>query len=119
MEFAALDSKSSTVDFPQDPALHVHTATAFGLQKEALDNCYFINASADQVSPCNSRKAFLICRCHPLMTLLHWWKKAYLETDPVARTTKDEYVLRYQQFARDDLERALQKYDALHRAIGA
>lgn len=45
--------------------------------------------------------------------------QAYLETDPAARTTKDEYIMRYQQFARDDLERALQKYDALHNTIGA
>ncbi|KAK9908234.1 hypothetical protein WJX75_004627 [Coccomyxa subellipsoidea] len=59
--------------------------------KEALETCNFINASADQ---------------------------AYLETDPAARTTKDEYIMRYQQFARDDLERALQKYDALHNTIG-
>ncbi len=45
--------------------------------------------------------------------------QAYLETDPSARVTKDEYVMRYQRFARDDLERALQKYDALHSTMGA
>lgn len=44
--------------------------------------------------------------------------QAYLETDPAARVTKDEYVMRYQQFARDGLEHALQKYDALHSSIG-
>ncbi|BDA45209.1 hypothetical protein COCOBI_06-6920 [Coccomyxa sp. Obi] len=59
--------------------------------REALEACNFINASADQ---------------------------AYLETDPAARVTKDEYVMRYQQFARDGLEHALQKYDALHSSIG-
>ncbi|EIE20982.1 hypothetical protein COCSUDRAFT_54081 [Coccomyxa subellipsoidea C-169] len=59
--------------------------------KEALETCNFINASADQ---------------------------AYLETDPSARVTKDEYVMQYQKFARDDLERALQKYDALHSTMG-
>lgn len=45
--------------------------------------------------------------------------QAYLETDPAARTTKDEYIMRYQQFAKDELERAMQKYDALHNTIGA
>lgn len=45
--------------------------------------------------------------------------QAYLETDPAARTTKDEYFMRYQQFAKDELERAMQKYDALHNTIGA
>ncbi|EIE22223.1 hypothetical protein COCSUDRAFT_55919 [Coccomyxa subellipsoidea C-169] len=44
--------------------------------------------------------------------------QAYLETDPATRTTKDEYIMRYQRFARDDLERALQKYEALHSTIG-
>ncbi|CAL8469013.1 g8554 [Coccomyxa elongata] len=59
--------------------------------REALEACNFINASADQ---------------------------AYLETDPATRVTKDEYVMRYQQFARDGLEHALQKYDALRSSIG-
>lgn len=44
--------------------------------------------------------------------------QAYLETDPAARVTKDEYVMRYQQFARDGLDHALQKYDDLHSSIG-
>jgi hypothetical protein len=48
----------------------------------------------------------------------HATLQAYLETDPAARVTKDEYVMRYQRFARDELDRALQKYDALQELMG-
>ena len=44
--------------------------------------------------------------------------QAYLEAEPATRTTKDEYVMRYQHFAKSGLEQALKKYTALHDNIG-
>ena len=44
--------------------------------------------------------------------------QAYLEADPASRTAKDEYVMRYQRFAKADLEKAIQKYEGLHETIG-
>lgn len=44
--------------------------------------------------------------------------QAYLEAEPASRTTKDVYVMRYQRFAKDDLEKAIQKYEGLHSNIG-
>ena len=45
--------------------------------------------------------------------------QAYLETDPSDRSSKDEYVMRYQRFARDELEQAISKYDQLCSTLGA
>lgn len=44
--------------------------------------------------------------------------QAYLEAEPATRTTKDEYVMRYQRFAKSGLEQALKKYTTLHTNIG-
>ena len=44
--------------------------------------------------------------------------QAYLEAEPATRTTKDEYVMRYQHFAKSGLDQALKKYTALHDNIG-
>jgi hypothetical protein len=52
------------------------------------------------------------------MTPVHAYAQAYLETDPAARTTKDEYVMRYQRFARDELEQAIGKYHELCSTLG-
>ncbi len=45
-------------------------------------------------------------------------KQAYLEAEPATRTTKDEYVMRYQRFAKHGLDKAIQKYEGLHSNIG-
>ena len=44
--------------------------------------------------------------------------QAYLEAEPATRTTKDEYVMRYQRFAKHGLDKAIQKYEGLHTNIG-
>ena len=44
--------------------------------------------------------------------------QAYLEAEPATRTTKDEYVMRYQRFAKSGLEQALKTYATLHSSIG-
>ena len=44
--------------------------------------------------------------------------QAYLEAEPATRTIKDEYVMRYQRFAKSGLEQALKKYTTLHTNIG-
>ena len=44
--------------------------------------------------------------------------QAYLEADPATRTTKDEYIMRYQCFAKSGLEKAIQKYEGLYTHIG-
>ena len=44
--------------------------------------------------------------------------QAYLETDPAARTTKDEYVMRYQRFSLSELQAAIGKYDQLCQTLG-
>lgn len=44
--------------------------------------------------------------------------QAYLEADPATRTTKDEYIMRYQRFAKSGLDKAIQKYEGLHTYIG-
>jgi hypothetical protein len=44
--------------------------------------------------------------------------QAYLEADPATRTTKDEYIMRYQRFAKSGLDKAIQKYEGLYTYIG-
>ena len=44
--------------------------------------------------------------------------QAYLEASPASRKAKDEYVMRYQGFAKADLEKAIRKYEGLHETIG-
>ncbi|CAL5230067.1 g13521 [Coccomyxa viridis] len=69
----------------------LNTALVESALNDALDFCSYIDQSADQ---------------------------AYLEAEPATRTTKDEYVMRYQHFAKSGLEQALKKYTALHDNIG-
>lgn len=44
--------------------------------------------------------------------------QAFLETEPGTRSTSEEYMMRYQTFARDDLKKAIGKHDALMKTIG-
>ncbi len=44
--------------------------------------------------------------------------QAFLETEPGTRSTSEEYMMRYQAFARDDLQRALNKHQALLQTMG-
>ena len=44
--------------------------------------------------------------------------QAYLEAEPATRTSKDEYVMRYQRFAKHGLDKAILKYEGLHSSIG-
>ena len=45
-------------------------------------------------------------------------KQAFLETEPGRRSTTEEYMMRYQGFARDELNRALDKHQSLMQSVG-
>ena len=45
-------------------------------------------------------------------------KQAFLETEPGRRSTTEEYMMRYQAFARDELNRALDKHQSLMQSVG-
>lgn len=45
-------------------------------------------------------------------------QQALLETDPACREPQDSYLARYQAFARDELDAALNKYEQLQSSIG-
>ena len=44
--------------------------------------------------------------------------QAFLETEPGTRATTEEYMMRYQKFARDDLNKALKKHQDLLDQVG-
>jgi len=46
------------------------------------------------------------------------WCQAFLETEPGFRSTTEEYMMRYQTFARDELVKALDKHQALLKSVG-
>lgn len=51
-------------------------------------------------------------QCHYL------WSQAFLETEPGFRSTTEEYMMRYQMFARDELVKALDRHQALLKSVG-
>ena len=53
-----------------------------------------------------------VSQCHCL------WAQAFLETEPGFRSTTEEYMMRYQTFARDELVKALDKHKALLKSVG-
>lgn len=59
-----------------------------------------------------------VMQLHCLALLDRSVVQAYLETDPAARTTKDEYVMRYQRFSLSELQAAIGKYDQLCQTLG-
>jgi hypothetical protein len=44
--------------------------------------------------------------------------QAMLEADPTSREPRDSYLVRYQAYARDELDEALSKYDQLQSSLG-
>ena len=44
--------------------------------------------------------------------------QAFLETEPGTRATTEEYMMRYQKFAIDDLNKALKKHQDLLEKVG-
>jgi len=85
------------------------------LQEEALEGINYIRQSAHQVP---SAAGILHCCGIPVSQCHCLWSQAFLETEPGFRSTTEEYMMRYQTFARDELVKALDKHQALLKSVG-
>lgn len=67
--------------------------------------------------PCSTRMVYGFASASSVSDTLHHLQ-AMLEADPASREPQDSYLARYQTFARDELNEALSKYDALQSSLG-
>ena len=89
-------------------------------QEDALEGVNYVRQSAHQVAVpatprCVHRKECLLLHYEVQLACAF---QAFLETEPGTRATTEEYMMRYQKFAVDDLNRALKKHQDLLEQIG-